>query len=158
MQRRLLNFLWLLFLLTACGLIEDLPFNPKRHSVSFANETGHDLLITFLADSRVGGTEPRFESKDSTFWLANGESFEMISDDYRAGGTEPAYVNYHTLEEISDRIHYFIVQARLGGDTLSVRTDLVNEARWELYDNDPISFGSASHYYTYEIIESDIDD
>lgn len=146
----------LVLLLSGCSLLEDLQINPKNHSVNVVNVSDEQLLVTFRADSRVGGSDPVLVPKDSSFSLEPGGRFEMIYDEYDAGDDEPARESFLTVLQINSRIHWFIVRAIVNGDTVMVNTDLLSENRWNFLYNDPITYGRDFHSYFYEILATDL--
>ncbi len=127
----------------------------KNHSINFHNGSTSDLHISFSADSRFGGGNPRYERKDSAFVLPVGESFEMINDGYSPGIREPAYAHYHRPSEINARIHEFTVFKIVDSDTVWANLDLLVEERWSMFDNDPITCGPTYHTYGYRIEDTD---
>lgn len=156
--RSILICIFIACVVTGCGFID--LFNTilyTQHDISIANRSSQDFYVDYVVESRLIDTTGSqnvvdYVLIDTSITIQKNKWTSLFLrqfDQHQRFGME-----YHQIKSLITRLSIYRIE---GSDTLFARPDLLDEDKWEYFNNDPLPLSDIYHTYMLLIKDEDFE-
>ncbi|MCE7990864.1 MAG: hypothetical protein HEP71_02750 [Roseivirga sp.] len=145
-------------IITGCGFLD--LFDTQlytQHEVSVANRSSQDFYVDYVVESRLIDTTGNqnlvnYVLIDKSIIIEKSKwatLFLRQFDEHQRFGVE-----YSQIKNLITQLSIYRIE---GNDTLFANPDLLDENKWEYFNNDPLPLSDIYHTYVFLIKDEDFD-